>query len=38
MTDLAEPAMARVDAALPGGVRVRDGGVALIYPYVREEL
>jgi anaerobic magnesium-protoporphyrin IX monomethyl ester cyclase len=32
MTDPGGPAF-----ALPEGVRVRDGGVALIYPYVREE-
>jgi anaerobic magnesium-protoporphyrin IX monomethyl ester cyclase len=30
------PGMAPVDAANPGDVRVRGGGVALVYPYVRE--
>lgn len=32
-----ELALAQVDATLPGGIREHDGGVALIFPYVREE-
>lgn len=37
MKGLGGLALARVDAALPGGIRERDGGVALIFPYLREE-